>query len=228
MAAMLVALEPRAFTTVALRAGADTDLVDLVGLGAGRDEPTTAALVASEDLVAVKLEEPKAPKNVAWGVFVVRWVLYPCLDQGPSLLGRGLGGSLPASPGPFYVPHSMFPRLMEEAAHKGNARAPSGGKFCEANPEGARQGKFPERPLRVRLGGLRCRAERCGPIDSGGMTLLGEVTSFCRPRTGELAGANNLVRNRCWAGRIYIRPVFAGGRPGLVGAVSRPELPEGR
>jgi hypothetical protein len=43
---------------------ADANLVDLGGLGTGRDEPTTAALVAGEELVAVELEEPTPAKGV--------------------------------------------------------------------------------------------------------------------------------------------------------------------
>jgi hypothetical protein len=54
----------RAFAAVALWTGADAHLVDPAGLGAGRDEPTTATLVPGEELVAVELEEPKPAKGV--------------------------------------------------------------------------------------------------------------------------------------------------------------------
>ncbi len=64
--AMFVTLEARALAAVALRAGADADLVEPTGLGAGRDEPTAAALVGLEDLVAVNLEQAEPTKDVGW------------------------------------------------------------------------------------------------------------------------------------------------------------------
>ncbi len=56
--AMLVVLEAHALTARPLRAAADADLVQLAGIGARGDDVATAALVAGEYLVAVKLEEP--------------------------------------------------------------------------------------------------------------------------------------------------------------------------
>ena len=54
---------------------ADADLVMSVGHRTGRDEPTAAALVALEDLVAVKLEEPVSAKDVIRGAaFGGGWV----------------------------------------------------------------------------------------------------------------------------------------------------------
>ena len=70
---MPVALEAGAFAAVALRAGADADLVEPASLGAARDEPTAAALVAVEDLVAVKLEETGAAKDVSGLCFGSGW-----------------------------------------------------------------------------------------------------------------------------------------------------------
>jgi hypothetical protein len=61
--AMLVRGEPPALARLA--ANASANLVDLGGLGTGRDEPLTAALVAGEDLVAVKLEQAEPAKDVS-------------------------------------------------------------------------------------------------------------------------------------------------------------------
>ena len=77
MATMAVTMVASALAAVTLRAYADADLVYLGRLGAGWDEPTSAALVAGENLVAVKLEQAESAKDVRWlwfGSGLVRWV----------------------------------------------------------------------------------------------------------------------------------------------------------
>jgi hypothetical protein len=75
---IVVVLEAGAFTAVALRVGADADLVDLADLGTGRDEPPSAAEVL--ELVAVRgpragatdpatVYTPKTPTTVEVGQF---------------------------------------------------------------------------------------------------------------------------------------------------------------
>jgi hypothetical protein len=77
VAAVVVTPEADTLAAAPLRAGASADLVYLGGLGARRDKPLSAALVASEDLVAVKLEETGAAQDVGWlwfGGGLVRWL----------------------------------------------------------------------------------------------------------------------------------------------------------
>ncbi len=73
VAAMLVRSEALALTAVALGTGADAHLVERARLGTTRDEVTPAALVAIEDLVAVKLEDAEPSQDVSGGSFV-RWL----------------------------------------------------------------------------------------------------------------------------------------------------------
>ncbi len=62
--AMPVRGESPALAPVALGAEADAGLVQGVRLGPGRDEPTPAALVGGEDLVAAKLGDAEAAEDV--------------------------------------------------------------------------------------------------------------------------------------------------------------------
>ncbi len=63
---MLVA---RALATVTLRSPADANLVDEAGSSAGGDEVFTAALVAVEDILGVKLVEPEPSEMVGGNRF---------------------------------------------------------------------------------------------------------------------------------------------------------------
>ena len=76
-------------------------------VGAGRDEPTPAALVGGEDLVAVKLEEPKAAKDVGG----VDWSVDSCAGGARLLVvtgeppcGRASGGANSAAPLLYLTP----------------------------------------------------------------------------------------------------------------------------
>lgn len=91
-----------ALTAATLRANTDANLVKATALGAGRDEPASAALVVGQDLVAVELEETEPAKDVGWFRFpsgLVRWVRYShCVNLLCRLAGpRGVG----SPPGPF-------------------------------------------------------------------------------------------------------------------------------
>ena len=72
--AVLVVVVARAFAAATLGTGADANLVEPVGNGSGRDEPTTPALVAGEELVAVELEEPTPAKGVTRLRFGSGWM----------------------------------------------------------------------------------------------------------------------------------------------------------
>jgi hypothetical protein len=90
---MAVRGEAPALAAVALRTGANTDLVQPVCLGAGGDDEPAAAPVGLEDLVGMKLEEAEAAEDV--GRFGGGWVLhlrYSCVDHGGPSLWSGLRG----------------------------------------------------------------------------------------------------------------------------------------
>ena len=79
--AMLVRGKAPALAAVALWAASDADLVGNGG-GAGGDEEASGALVGTEDLAAVELEETEAPKGVGgFGGGFVRGLRYSCVDQ---------------------------------------------------------------------------------------------------------------------------------------------------
>jgi DNA-binding XRE family transcriptional regulator len=110
VATVTVALVPRALAAVALRAGADAHLVDLGGLGAGRDEPTAAAPVAAQDLVAVDFEQADPAKDVLGSRFGGGWVrvaLDCCSSRSVTSCGRA-SGSLGPPPGPFLLPYAPY------------------------------------------------------------------------------------------------------------------------
>ena len=105
VAAMPVVLEADALALVALGAGAGADLVELGGIGAGRDKPTPAALVGVKDLLTVKLEDTEPSQDVARNGFA-----------GSGFLGRsrytGVGHeATPSWSGPRDVPASSGPLL---------------------------------------------------------------------------------------------------------------------
>ncbi len=102
MAAMMVGGPASALAAVALRAGADANLVQRVRGGAGGDDVATAALVAGEDLAGAKLEEAEAAEDVGGfgggGVlhlgYSVRghWGLFPLSKPfGGALVGDSVG-----------------------------------------------------------------------------------------------------------------------------------------
>ncbi len=71
--AMAVRSEASALTFVALGPGADADLVQTAGRGAGGDDVAAAALVGVEDLVGVELVNAEAAEDVGGGGWV-RWL----------------------------------------------------------------------------------------------------------------------------------------------------------
>ena len=69
MRAMAVRSETSALAAASPRPDADADLVQPLGRGGGGDDPTPAALVGAEDLVAAELEDAQAPEHVSGGRF---------------------------------------------------------------------------------------------------------------------------------------------------------------
>ena len=63
-----------ALAAVTLWANTGADLVKATALGAGRDEPASAALVAGEDLVAVGLKEAATSPYIVEGWFGGGWL----------------------------------------------------------------------------------------------------------------------------------------------------------
>ena len=75
--AMAVVLVASTLATVSLMTASDANLVDDAGGSTARDEPTPAALVAVENVLGVKLEEPKPSEDVGgrwFGSGFVRWL----------------------------------------------------------------------------------------------------------------------------------------------------------
>ncbi len=89
-----------------------------------------------------------------------------------------------------------------ERRHKGSARAPSGERFCGANPEGGHQAELSERPLRGRLPVLRYR-----PFARSRVTTSAAVSKSEHGRdTGGLRGARGrgLIED---LGRVVVDPM---------------------
>ena len=97
--------EAPALAPVALGADAHADLVQPVRLRSYRDEPTPAAPVGAEDIVAAELEDAEAAQDVLGDVLgggAGRQCARLCLDQEMLLLVRA-SGVWENPPGPFLL-----------------------------------------------------------------------------------------------------------------------------